>query len=266
VRDPLGRALTAPFALLGDGGAIVETAAASGLGLVAPDERDVRRATTHGTGELIVAAVQAGAEVVFVAAGGSATVDGGMGALEAIRDAGGLPGARLVVLCDVRTPWERCAEVFGPQKGASPEDVAFLAGRLDLMAGHLRRDPRGVPMTGAAGGLAGTLWAVHDAVLEPGAPFVLNAVGYDARMRAARCVVTGEGRLDDTSLQGKLVGEAATRARQAGVPCHAIVASNALDRFGARIIDLQVILEASTLAELEDAGETLGARLRDRTA
>ena len=266
VRDPLGRPVTAPFALLGDGGGLVETAAASGLGLVAPGDRDVRRASSYGTGQLIVGAVQAGASVVFVAAGGSATVDGGMGALEAIRDFGGLQGARLVVLCDVRTPWERCAEVFGPQKGASDEDVAWLSARLDLLAFHMKRDPRGVPMTGAAGGLAGALWAVHGAVLESGASFVLDAVGYDARMRAARCVITGEGRLDDTSLQGKLVGEASTRARQAGVPCHAIVGENALDGFGARILDLQVVLEAGTLEDLEAAGEDLGGRLRDMRA
>lgn len=266
VRDPLGRPVTAPFALLGDGGAIVETAAASGLGLVAVEDRDVRRASTYGTGQLIVAAVQHGASVVFVAAGGSATVDGGMGALEAIRDFGGLRGARVVVLCDVTTPWERCAEVFGPQKGASEEDVAFLAARLDLLAGHMKRDPRGVAMTGAAGGLAGALWAAHGAVLESGAGFVLDAVGYSARMLEARCVITGEGRLDSTSLAGKLVGEAATRARQAGVPCHAIVGSNALDAFGARILDLQVILSASSLAEIEAAGEELGSRLRDLTA
>jgi glycerate kinase len=116
-------------------------------------------------------------------------------------------------------------------------------------------------MTGAAGGLAGGLWAQSGARLVPGAAFVLDALGFDARMRAARAVVVGEGRLDETTLQGKAAGEIATRARQAGVPCHAIVGVRALDGFGARILDLQAILEASTAAELEAAGEALVAHL-----
>ena len=266
VRDPLGRPVDAGFALLDDGGAVLDMAAASGLTLLTEAERDPLRATTHGTGELIVAARDAGADVIFVAAGGSATVDGGAGAVEAIEAAGGLGGARLVVLCDVRTPWERAPALFGPQKGADAAAIAELEQRLAQLAATFRRDPTGVPMTGAAGGLAGGLWAAHGATLESGANFVLDAVGYTARMLASRCVVTGEGRLDDTSLHGKLVGEAATRARQAGVPCHAIVGRNALDPFGARIIDLQVILEASTAAGLEAAGRDLGERLRDLRA
>ena len=119
-------------------------------------------------------------------------------------------------------------------------------------------------MTGAAGGLAGGLWAQFDAELVAGAPFVLSAVDYDARMRAARAVITGEGRLDRQSLVGKLVSEVATRARQAGVPCHAVVGSNALDLFDMRILDLQLVLEASTLAELEAAGAELGAAIAGR--
>jgi glycerate 2-kinase len=265
VHDPHGREIQAGYGLIDEGeAAIVEVAAASGLALVG--ERDPWNATTYGTGELIAAAVDAGARVVLVAAGGSATVDGGAGALEAIEAAGGLRGARLVVLCDVRTPWERCAGVFGPQKGADAETVARLAARLDVLAAELPRDPRGVPMTGAAGGLAGGLWAVHGAVLEPGAPWVLDALGFDARMRASRCVIVGEGRLDEQTLQGKIAGEIGTRARQAGVPAHAIVGEDSLDGFGKRMIDLQVVLEASTIEELEAAGETLGRRLAGGTA
>jgi glycerate kinase len=86
---------------------------------------------------------------------------------------------------------------------------------------------------------------------------VLDTVGFDARMRAARAVVTGEGKLDQQSLAGKLISEIATRARQAGVPCHAIVGRRELDAFGARVLDLQAVLEASTLAELEAAGRRL---------
>jgi glycerate kinase len=262
VHDPLGRPVRAQLGLVEGGGtALVETAAASGLGLVAADERDAWAASTYGTGELIAAAVEAGAAVVLVAVGGSATTDGGAGALEAIEEAGGLRGARIVVLCDVRTPFEAAARVFGPQKGADAALVARLEARLNALAASFPRDPRGVPMTGAAGGLSGGLWAACGAVLEPGAPWVLDALDFDARMRAARAVVTGEGKLDQQTLQGKLVGEIGTRARQAGVPLHAIVGRDALDGFGKRIIDLQVVLEATTLAELEAAGERLGARL-----
>ena len=261
--DPLGREITAGFGLIEEGAvAVVETAAASGLALVAPDERDPWRASTAGTGELIVAAVAAGAQVVLVAAGGSATVDGGAGALAAIEAGGGLRGAKLVVLCDVRVPWERCAAVFGPQKGADAETVARLAARLDELAAQLPRDPRGVPMTGAAGGLAGGLWAAHGATLEPGAPWVLDALEFDARMRAARCVIVGEGRLDEQTLQGTVAGEIGTRARQAGVPAHAIVGEDALDGFAKRMIDLQQVLEATTLEALETTSAWLGARLK----
>jgi glycerate kinase len=121
-------------------------------------------------------------------------------------------------------------------------------------------------MTGAAGGLSGGLWAAFGARLEPGAPFVLQALDFDRRMRAARAVVVGEGRMDATTLEGKIAGEIATRARQAGVPCHAIVGANAIDRFSARILDLQVILEASTRDELAAAGEELGRRLEAHAA
>ncbi|MEA2296501.1 MAG: glycerate 2-kinase [Solirubrobacteraceae bacterium] len=267
VHDPLGREITAGFGLIEDGAtAVVEMAEASGLGLVAEGERDAWAASTRGTGELIVAAVEAGAEVVLVAVGGSATTDGGAGAIEAIEDAGGLGGARIVVLSDVRTPWERAPAVFGPQKGADTAMIARLEQRLDALAARLPKDPRGVPMTGAAGGLSGGLWAAYGAVLEPGATFVLDALGFDDRMRASRCVVTGEGKLDQQTLQGKLVGEIGTRTRQAGVPLHAIVGTDALDRFGKRMIDLQVVLAASTTDEIEAAGARLGTLLTDQEA
>ena len=116
-------------------------------------------------------------------------------------------------------------------------------------------------MTGAAGGLAGGLWSVFAARLEPGAPFVLDVVGFDARMRAARAVVTGEGRIDATTLQGKGAAEIAVRCRQAGVPCHAVCGSNALSLFDQRILDLQHVVEATTLRALEDAGERLAQAL-----
>jgi glycerate 2-kinase len=260
VSDPLGRPIQASFAL-GAGVAVVETAAASGLGLVDPDERNAVAATTFGTGQLIAAAVQAGAEMVYLGVGGSATTDGGAGALEAIREAGGLDQARVVVLCDVRTPFEQAARVFAPQKGADPDQVAWLTKRLNARARRLRRDPRGVPMTGAAGGLSGGLWAELGAELVAGAQFVLDAVEFDRRMRAARAVVTGEGRLDQQSLAGKVVSEVSTRARQAGVPCHAIVGTRELDSFGVRVLDLQAVLEAGTPRQITAAARRLSDRL-----
>jgi glycerate 2-kinase len=254
--DPLGRPVQATFALI-DGGraAIVETAQASGLGLVEEDERDAWSASTRGTGELIVAAVEAGAERVIVTVGGSATTDGGTGALEALSDAG--VRVDLDVLCDVRTPFEQAPRVFAPQKGADARVVKRLEGRLDTLASTFRRDPRGQPMTGAAGGLSGGLWAKHDARLRHGASFVLDAIGFDERMRAAAFVVTGEGRIDEQTLEGKIVGEVATRCRQSGVTCHAVVGSIGLEPFEQRILDLASVTEATTLDELREAGRRL---------
>jgi glycerate kinase len=260
VQGPLGDAVRTGFGLVEDGGtAIVEMAMASGLHLVR--EKDAWNASTYGTGQLIAAAAQAGAAVILVAVGGSATTDGGAGALAAIEDAGGIGHARIVVLCDVRTPFEDAPKVFGPQKGADAAMVKRLEQRLDELAAKLPKDPRGVPMTGGAGGLSGGLWAKHNAVLEPGANFVLDALDFDERMRASRAVVTGEGKLDEQTLQGKLVGEIGTRTRQAGVPLHAIVGTDRLDGFGKRMIDLQMVQEATNLEELEQAGERLGEAL-----
>lgn len=262
VHDPLGREIEAGYGLIEGGGtALIEMAAASGLSLVAEDERDAWAASTYGTGELIADAVARGAQVILAAVGGSATTDGGAGALEAIEEAGGLRGAQIVVLSDVQTPWERCAEVYGPQKGADPEMVKRLAARLDALAQRFPRDPRGVPMTGGAGGLSGGLWAAQGATLEPGAPWILDHLDFNPRMRAARAVITGEGKLDEQTLMGKLVGEIGQRTRQAGVPLHAIVGTDALDDFGKRMIDLQRVLVATTLAEVEAAAERLGGEL-----
>jgi glycerate kinase len=258
VSDPLGRPVEARFSLLDDGRtAVVEMAEASGLRLVAEDERDAFAASTRGTGELIAAAVAAGARSILVAVGGSATTDGGAGALEALDEAG--VDVPITVLCDVRTAWEDAPRVFGPQKGADARTVRQLEKRLDQLAERAPRDPRGVPMTGCAGGLSGGLWAFRDARLVPGAPFVLDAVGFDELMRAARFVVTGEGRLDAQTLEGKACAEVATRARQGGVACHAVVGVNDLDPFSARVLDFGLVMEAGDERALEAAGRRLAA-------
>jgi len=268
--DPLGRTVRARFGLgvelprsrhLGGALAVLETAAASGLHLVAESERDAVAASSAGTGELIAAAIDAGARTILLGVGGSATTDGGAGAIAALKARGGLRGARLVVLCDVRTPFEDAPRVFAPQKGATPQQVRALEERLHQLATQLPRDPRGVPMTGAAGGLSGGLWATFGAELVAGAAFILDAIGFDERLRAARAVITGEGRLDRQSLAGKLVSEIATRARQAGVPCHAVVGSRELDDFGARMLDLERVLVAGDKVALRRAGAVLGGLL-----
>jgi len=256
VSDPLGRPVQAAFAMLADGAtAVVECAQASGLGLVTESERDPVAASTRGTGELIAAAAESGADLVLVTVGGSATTDGGAGALEVLDEAGVRP--RLDVLCDVRTSWEHAARTFAPQKGADRDGVRRLERRLEKLAREAPKDPRGVPMTGAAGGLSGGLWAHRGAKLVPGAAFVLEAIGFDARMRESAFAVTGEGSLDRQTLQGKAAGEVATRCRQAGVACHAVVGRNRLEPFEARILDLSSVEEATTVAELEEAGRAL---------
>ena len=256
VSDPLGRPVEAEYALLDSGeSAVVEMARASGLGLVAEDERDAFAASTRGTGELIAAAAGAGARSVLVAVGGSATTDGGAGAVSALTEA--RVRSELVVACDVRTAWENAPRVFGPQKGADAGTVGRLERRMARLARAAPRDPRGVPMTGAAGGLAGGLWAHLGARLVPGAGYVLDSVGFDPAMRSARFVVTGEGRLDEQTLAGKVVGEVATRCRQAGVACHAVVGEEALDGFLERLIDLSTVTEAGTVRRLRAAERRL---------
>jgi glycerate 2-kinase len=161
------------------------------------------------------------------------------------------------VLCDVRSPFLDAASVYAPQKGADPAMVRRLTARLESQAAAMRRDPRGEPMTGAAGGLAGALWAEQGARLQDGTAYVLDTLGFDERMREAAFVVTGEGRIDEQTMQGKLVGEVATRCRQAGVPCHGIVGKIELDPFSERILDFASLTEATTLEEMEAAGRSL---------
>ncbi len=254
--DPLGRPVDCHFAIAGDS-AIVEMAQASGLSLVAEGERDPWRASTRGTGELIAAAIARGASEVLVAVGGSATTDGGAGAIEAIEAAGGIGDARLVVLCDVEAAFEDAPLLFGPQKGAGADMVARLQERLDELARALPKDPRGVRATGCAGGLSGGLWAAFDAELRPGAPAVLDALGVDERMRRCDIVIAGEGCVDAQSFAGKIVGELVRRSQAAGVPIHAVVGSSKLDPADWASVGLERVWVAPTLEEISAAARAL---------
>ncbi|HEV2858062.1 MAG TPA: glycerate kinase [Solirubrobacterales bacterium] len=258
VHDPLRRPIDASFALLSDGEtAVVEVAQASGLPLLAPEEREPERADTFGTGELIAAAVATGARRVLVAGGGSATTDGGHGAIEALRHSEVALEVGIEVLCDVRTPFEDAARVFAPQKGADPAAVERLTARLNTLAAELPRDPRGVPMTGCAGGLSGGLWA-YGAELRPGAEFVLDTLDFDARLAHADAVISGEGRFDSQSLEGKIVGALATRCAAAGKPLHLVVGRNALP--GDLPSAVASVTEAESLEKIRQAAADLGRR------
>ncbi len=242
--------------------AVVEVAAASGLPLLSPEERDPERADTFGTGELIAAAIEAGARTVLVAAGGSATVDGGRGAIEALRaraeqGAIDLETIELEVLCDVVNPYEDAVRVFGPQKGLKLANADRLAARLDEFAASLPRDPRGMPMTGCAGGLSGGLMGAFGARLRPGAQFVLGQLGFESRLAAADGVITGEGRIDDQSLGGKVVGTIAEACAKAEKPVRAIVGENALAPQRAEEAGIVSIHEAGTLAAIAEAAREI---------
>ena len=265
--DAIGLPRDGRFAVVGEGRgafALVESADAIGLELIPEHKRDALAASSRGVGELIAAAAGTGVREIYVAVGGTASTDGGAGALEALCEAklvgrrGALKGLpKLTALCDVRAAWEQAALVFSSQKGASRVETAELASRLDALAAELPRDPRGKLLTGAGGGLSGGLWAACGAELKSGAAFVLDAAGFTPRMLTARAVITGEGALDRQTLLGKAVGEVATRARQAGVPCHAIVGEMRMSEFDARILDFESWTAASTLDEISDAAERL---------
>jgi glycerate kinase len=268
---PLGDPVRAPVLLLDDIGgervAVVETASAAGLTLVPAQRRDAERASTYGVGQLLVAAARFGARRILLGAGGSATTDGGEGALAAIADAGELDGqgpdmVRIEVLCDVETTFERAAEVFGPQKGADEAAVRRLEARLAQLARGYRRDPTGVPRTGAAGGLSGGLWAQREAKLVSGIDAVLDVLGMDDALAGADAVLTGEGRLDGQSLAGKAIAGLARRARSAGTPLHAIVGGNVLTERQLDQLGVTSATEAGTLGDIADAARRCVAALR----
>jgi glycerate kinase len=225
VTGPLGDPVTAAWRL-DRRCAVIEMARASGLALVGgPEGNDPMAASTYGTGELVALAVESGATRVLVGVGGSATTDGGLGALRALYPPARLRGVELVVACDVRTPFLEAARVFAPQKGATPAQVALLERRLERLAQVYEAD-YGVDVTrlaggGAAGGLAGGLAALG-ADLVSGFEVVADEVDLYERIEVADLVITGEGFLDDESFGGKVVGGVASLAEAAGVPVLAL--------------------------------------------
>jgi glycerate kinase len=254
VEGPFGRPVMARYGLI-DGGrtAVVELASASGLALISEQERDPRRASTYGFGQLLEAALDAGVAKVIAGIGGSATNDGGAGVAQAfgfrLLDASGgdlprggaalihleridAPGpdprrqwAPLTVACDVTNPLtgpQGASAVYGPQKGADVQMVEELDHALAHFAAVIERDlgkkVADVPGAGAAGGAGAGLMAFLGATLVPGAPLVVEAAGLEDALRGADLVITGEGRVDSQTAFGKAPGEVARRAQAAGIP------------------------------------------------
>lgn len=217
VRGPLGEPVDAEWLLLDDGAtAVVESARASGLALVGGAEgNDAVAADTAGTGQLIAEAVKAGARRVIVGVGGSATTDGGAGALAALEPHARLRGVEVVVACDVDTRFVEAAEVFAPQKGATAAQTALLLRRLRRLADLYGPAVAEAPGSGAAGGLAGGLASIG-ASLVPGFDVVADTLDLAARLEGADLVVTGEGYLDEQSFHGKAVGGVVALAAEVG--------------------------------------------------
>jgi len=276
VDDPLGRSIHASWLLrhtASEVEAVVEMAAASGLSRLAATERDPFWATSRGTGQLVFAALTAGASSVTIGIGGSATTDGGRGILEALGArvtddvdgvrgtlgidldglAPGLAGLDLRVACDVDNPLlgpRGAAATYGPQKGASPDDVRGLDARLERWADALDastgRHERETPGAGAAGGVGYALLSLQDRfrtfALHPGIELVMAATGFDAALRHCDLVVTGEGRIDAQTAFGKTAMGVARRAQAAGIPCLAVgggveaAGAEALAAVGARTV------------------------------
>jgi glycerate 2-kinase len=251
--DALGRSCDAAFVVLADGTAVVDVSSASGWGPLAGADREPLRASTFGTGELMIAALATGAKRIIVGVGGSATTDGGAGLLQALGvrwlDAEGaalppggevltrlarvdvsrldprLRATEIVLACDVDAPLlgpTGAARVFGPQKGAGPVDVVVLERALarfaEVVARDLAVDLRSMPRAGAAGGTAGGLHAVMGAPLRAGAELVLDLVAFDDTLAACDLVITAEGQLDAQTMGGKGPLRVANAAARLGKP------------------------------------------------
>lgn len=251
VSDPLGRPVTARYGMCGDL-AVVEVAEACGLKHLAPSERNPLVATSHGVGELLLAARRQGAERFLIGLGGTATCDGGAGMMSVpgLREA--LEGCQVELLCDVDNPFvgpRGAARVFAPQKGASAADVEILEERMSALSkailAETGKDVGGMPGAGAAGGLGGAFMAYFDAVGVSGIEKILSLAGFDSLTSGADFIVTGEGKSDSQTLAGK-------------VPCGVLRHANNISviLISGRIEDLAALRQAgfSKIVEASPAG------------
>ncbi len=244
-------------------------ALASGLELVGGARgNDPVAATTYGTGELIATALDAGARRIIVGVGGSATTDGGLGALRAVYPLQRLRGLDLQVACDVRTKFVEAADLFAGQKGASGAQIALLRRRLERLAQvyleEHRVDVRDLERAGAAGGLAGGLAAVGASLVD-GFDLVADEVGLDDALEGADLVVTGEGFVDEQSFEGKVVGGVAERAAAAGVPV-LVVAGEVYDDVGTRVEAISLVERFGEARARSDPAACVDEIVRERLA
>lgn len=292
------RRISTRYLWLDDAGpaALIEMAEVNGLTLLSPEERDPLRTSTRGTGELIAHALARGARTIWLTLGGSATVDGGLGMARAlgwqfidehgreVPEGGGALNAvarivpprdqpwrlaRVRALCDVDHPLvgpRGAAAVFGPQKGADAQAVRLLDSGLRRLAALIRRDlgidVQDLPGAGAAGGLGAGAVAFLEAELVRGVDVVLDAAGFSGALERARLVVTGEGRVDDTSFHGKLLSGVVERARRAGVPTCVIggrvdVSAGSLEAHGIQDFENLTLLAGSSEAAMRCAADTV---------
>jgi glycerate kinase len=298
VTGPLGDPVNAAYGVVeADGMGIVEMAGASGLGVLPRGRREPLRATTRGTGELILAACRHEVRRVVVCIGGSATTDGGAGMAQALgirlldregRDIGPggmalldldridtsdlareVRGVEFVVACDVDNPLtgpQGAAAVYGPQKGATPADVEVLDRALARFAEVALRDlgvdVRDAPGAGAAGGLGAGMIAFLGAALRPGVDVVMEAVRFDDHLREAGIVVTGEGKLDEQSLHGKTPAGVLRAARARRIPVAIVCGQAAVGVDGVRVLSLiERFGKARAFGDARAALEDLAAEL-----
>jgi glycerate kinase len=259
VTGPLGDTVEAEWRL-DRRTAVIEMARASGLELVGGAEgNDAVAASTYGTGELIALALDAGARRIVVGLGGSATTDGGLGALRALSPLPRLRGVELIGACDVRTRFVDAAPVFAPQKGASERQVELLRRRLERLADvYLEEhhvDVRAIDGSGAAGGLGGALAAIGGDLVD-GFDLVSDELGLADEIETAELVVTGEGHLDAESFEGKVVGGVSALATSLGVPCLIVVGAIDPDLDRSLLGDAQVVSLAERFGDAEARRDT----------
>ena len=288
VQDPLGRQIPAAYALLESGAAVIEMAAAAGLPLLQKNELDPTKTSTVGVGELILDAIRMGADPIYIGLGGSATVDGGVGAASALgirfldewggvvtsggrlnkivrMDLSGLPtlnySGKMVFLTDVSNPLcgpSGAAAIFGPQKGASAEQVKELEHSLEQLASLVEHESglelKDMPGMGAAGGFALPFVAFLGAEMRGGIDFVLDLLKFDEKLVGTDLVITGEGRTDAQSAMGKAISAVTRRSRAAGV--RVAVISGALGEGSEKMLELGVsdLVQATPIGQpLEEA-------------